>query len=70
LRTHLKELKSIYNLPVKSIKNAPDYKNLQVPKSDAIMQKLMMTQIMVNWTEEEVNTIAEKMRTALKNALK
>lgn len=67
---HLKEMKSIYNLPVMMIKDAPDYKNLQVPKSDALMQRLMMTQIMVNWTEEEVSTIAEKMRTALKNALK
>lgn len=67
---HLKELKSIFNLPVMMLKDRPDYKNLQVPKSDAIMQKLMMTQIMVNWTEEEVNTLAGKMRNALKNALK
>jgi 8-amino-3,8-dideoxy-alpha-D-manno-octulosonate transaminase len=67
---HLKEMKSIFNLPVMMIKDAPDYKNLQVPKSDAIMQKLMMTQIMVNWSEEEVNNIAEKMRSALKTALK
>jgi 8-amino-3,8-dideoxy-alpha-D-manno-octulosonate transaminase len=67
---HLKELKSIFNLPVMMLKNAPDYRNLQVPKSDAIMQKLMMTQIMVNWSSEEVNILAEKMRNALKMALK
>jgi 8-amino-3,8-dideoxy-alpha-D-manno-octulosonate transaminase len=67
---HLKEMKSIFNLPVMMIQEAPDYKNLQVPKSDAIMQRLMMTQIMVNWTEEEVNSITEKMRSALKTALK
>ena len=49
---------------------APDYRNLEVPQSDAIMQKLMMTQIMVNWSEEELNTLASKMRSAIKKALK
>lgn len=67
---HLKELKSIYNLPVMKMNNAPDYRHLEVPQSDAIMQKLMMTQIMVNWSTEELNTLADKMRSALKNALK
>ena len=50
--------------------NAPDYRNMQVPQSDAIMQKLMMTQIMVTWSEEELNTLTVKMRSALKKALK
>ena len=67
---HLKELKSIFNLPVMKMNNVPDYKNLQVPQSDAIMQRLMMTQIMVNWNEEELNTLASKMRSALKKAIK
>jgi len=67
---HLKEMKAIYNLAVMKMDNAPDYRNLAVPQSDAIMQKLMMTQIMVNWSEEELNTLASKMRTALKIALK
>jgi len=67
---HLKELKSIFNLPVMKMNNVPDYKNLQVPQSDDIMQRLMMTQIMVNWSEEELNTLASKMRSALKKAIK
>ncbi|MEI6677460.1 MAG: DegT/DnrJ/EryC1/StrS family aminotransferase [Mariniphaga sp.] len=67
---HLKEMKSIFNLPVMKINNAPDYRNIQVPQSDAIMQKLMMTQIMVTWSEEELNTLAGKMRSAIKKALK
>ena len=67
---HLKEMKSIYNLPVMKMANRPDYRNIDVPQSDAIMQRLMMTQIMVNWSEEELNTLARKMRSALKNALK
>jgi 8-amino-3,8-dideoxy-alpha-D-manno-octulosonate transaminase len=67
---HLKEMKSIYNLPVMKLNNVPDYTNLEVPQSDEIMQRLMMTQIMVNWSEEELNTIASKMRSALKKALK
>jgi len=66
---HLKELKSIFNLPVMKMNNVPDYKNLEVPQSDAIMQRLMMTQIMVNWNEEELNTLASKMRSAIKKAL-
>jgi 8-amino-3,8-dideoxy-alpha-D-manno-octulosonate transaminase len=67
---HFKEMKSIYNLPVMELKNVPDYTNLEVPQSDEIMQRLMMTQIMVNWSEEELSTIASKMRSALKKALK
>ena len=67
---HLKELKSIFNLPVMKMNNVPDYQNLQVPQSDAIMQRLMMTQIMVNWSVEELNTLASKMRSAIKKALK
>jgi len=67
---HLKEMKSIYNLPIMKMNNAPDYRNMEVPQSDAIMQKLMMTQIMVTWSEDELNTLAVKMRSALKIALK
>jgi len=63
-------MSSIYNLPVMKMKDAPDYRNMEVPQSDAIMQKLMMTQIMVNWSEEELNTLTTKMRSALKIALK
>jgi 8-amino-3,8-dideoxy-alpha-D-manno-octulosonate transaminase len=63
-------MKSIYNLPVMKMNNVPDYRNLEVPQSDAIMQKLMMTQIMVTWSEEELNSLTVKMRSALKNALK
>jgi 8-amino-3,8-dideoxy-alpha-D-manno-octulosonate transaminase len=67
---HLKEMKSVYNLPVMKIGNMPDYRNLQVPQSDAIMQRLMMTQIMVNWSEEDLMNLASKMRSALKIVLK
>ena len=52
------------------INNAPDYRKLEVPQSDAIMQRLMMTQIIVNWSEEDLRTLTTKMRSALKNALK
>jgi len=67
---HLKEMKSIYNLPVMKIDNAPDYGKMEVPQSDAIMQRLMMTQIMVNWSEEDLTMLTTKMRLALKIALK
>lgn len=67
---HLKEMKSIYNLPAMKLNHVPDYTNLEVPQSDEIMQRLMMTQIMVNWSEEDLNTITSKMRSALKKALK
>jgi 8-amino-3,8-dideoxy-alpha-D-manno-octulosonate transaminase len=67
---HLKEMKSIFNLPIMKMKDAPDYRHLNVPESDAIMQKLVMTQIMVNWSEDELNTLAEKMKQSIKIALK
>ncbi len=66
---HLKEMKSIFNLPVMMIKDAQITKifSLQIGRHYA---KLMMTQIMVNWTEEEVNNIADNMRSAFKIVLK
>ncbi len=67
---HLKEMKSIFNLPVMLMNNPPNYKNLDVPKSDAIMQRLMMTQIMVTWSEQELATLCTKMRSAIQKALK
>jgi len=67
---HLKEMKSIFNLPVMMMKHTPDYINMEVPQSDAIMQRLMMTQIMVTWSMEELETLTGKMVSALKKALK
>jgi 8-amino-3,8-dideoxy-alpha-D-manno-octulosonate transaminase len=68
--SHLKEMKSIFNLPIMKMKDAPNYRNLEVPQSDAIMQKLVMTPIMVNWNSEELDNLASAMRASLKLALK
>lgn len=35
---HLKEMKSIFNLPIMKMKDAPNYRNLEVPQSDAIIK--------------------------------
>jgi 8-amino-3,8-dideoxy-alpha-D-manno-octulosonate transaminase len=47
----------------------PDYENLSLPVSDAIMQRLVMIQIMVNWSDEKLKELQAKLRTALQSAL-
>jgi 8-amino-3,8-dideoxy-alpha-D-manno-octulosonate transaminase len=66
---HLKKLKSIYPLPLTAVDHVPDYENLSLPATDAIMERLVMIQIMVNWSDEKVKELQAKLRTALQSAL-
>ena len=66
---HLKKLRSIYPLPLTAVDNVPDYENLSLPVTDGIMQRLVMIQIMVNWSDEKLKELQSKVRTALKSAL-
>lgn len=67
---HLQNLKSIYKLPISTFNDVPDYTKVNLPKTEDIMKRLVMLQIMVNWSDEELSTKAEKIDTALKIALK
>ena len=58
---HIKTLRSAAKLPVKLLEYCPDYSNLELPKSDAIMSRTISMLIKLSWTEEEISSRIEKM---------
>lgn len=63
---HLKDLKSAYKLPLRTYGKIPDYNNINLPVTDSIMKRLLMIQIMVNWTENELSELTTKITRALR----
>ena len=57
---HIKTLRSAAKLPVKLLEYCPDYSNLELPKSDAIMSRTISMLIKLSWTEEEISSRIEK----------
>ena len=57
---HIKTLRSAAKLPVKLLEYCPDYSNLELPKSDAIMSRTISMLIKLSWAEEEISQRIEK----------
>ena len=66
---HLKGLKSAYRLPIKLLDNVPDYADLHLPRTDDIMSRMQMIEIRLGWTQEELDTIKEKIKGVLQEVL-
>ncbi len=49
---HIQKMKSSARLPIHLNENLPDYSNLQLPKSDAIMSRTISMLIGLSWTDE------------------
>jgi 8-amino-3,8-dideoxy-alpha-D-manno-octulosonate transaminase len=64
---HLKNLRAAARLPVSLVENLPDYRNLDLEKSDHIMNRMISMQIKLAWTKEEVERRIEKMTGAMRN---
>ncbi len=58
---HLKNLQSAARLPLKLLRNAPDYQQVKMPRSDEIMSRTISMQIKLSWTEEDIARRTEKM---------
>jgi len=57
---HLKTLNVTAKLPMQLLKYCPDYRKLNLVRSDAIMSRTISMQIKLSWTEEEIESrIAE-----------
>ena len=56
---HFHELRRAARLAVETIANRPDYRAVNLPRSDAIMQRALSMQIKLGWTEEQVQARAE-----------
>ena len=51
---HLKALKGSAPLAFELAGNLPDYKNLQLDESDQVMKRTLSMQIMLSWTQEDI----------------
>ncbi len=64
---HLKDLKSAAPLAIHALGAPQDYNNLQLPKSQEVVGRLISLGVRATWTKEEMNELAEKMIVAIRN---
>ena len=57
---HLKNLSALAKLPINKYENHPNYRNIDLSQSDNIMKKTISIQIMLNWTEIEIEERIDK----------
>jgi len=62
---HLKTLASAARLAIRDVSHCPDYARIQLPRSDAIMSRVISMQIKLSWTEDQLKERIEKIRGAL-----
>lgn len=63
---HLKEMKRSGKLAFELSDNLPDYKNLELEKSDNIMKRTISMQIMLSWTDQNIEDRIQKIITSFK----
>ncbi len=66
---HLKGGKSAAPMAFANAAHLPDYANLSLPASDAIMEKTLSMQIMLSWTEEDMENRIQAITKSLKAVL-
>ena len=57
---HIKNLKTAAKLPIQLLGAPQDYNNLELPKTQAVVGRLISFGIRCTWTEEELKTLAAK----------
>jgi len=63
---HLKQMQTTAPMPAAQYDHFPDYEGVDLPDSDAIMERTISMQIKLSWTEREVSDRIEKMVQVLK----
>jgi 8-amino-3,8-dideoxy-alpha-D-manno-octulosonate transaminase len=66
---HLKEMRTIAKLPVELMGIPQDYANLDLPKSQEVVGRLISFGIRCTWTEEEIHALADKISGCVKAAM-
>jgi len=67
---HLREMKSLFKLPMQAFDVPQDYRTMQFPQSDAVMGRLISMVIRITWTEAELQALADKLESVLSGVLK
>jgi 8-amino-3,8-dideoxy-alpha-D-manno-octulosonate transaminase len=63
---HLKRMQSTARLPLCLLDQCPDYSQIKLPQSDAIMGRTISMQIKLGWTAEDLDQRIEKITEVLK----
>jgi 8-amino-3,8-dideoxy-alpha-D-manno-octulosonate transaminase len=66
---HIKNMRTASRLPVELLGSPQDYNNLNLPKSQEVIGRLISFGIRCTWTEDEVKSLAEKISTCVKKVL-
>lgn len=66
---HIKEMRTASKLPIQILGAPQDYANLDLPKSQEVVGRLISFGIRCTWTEEEVKQLAAKISDCVKKAL-
>ncbi|MFN3403902.1 MAG: DegT/DnrJ/EryC1/StrS family aminotransferase [Cytophagaceae bacterium] len=67
---HLKNLKTAGPLPINKLGAPQDYHNLQLPKSQEVIGRLISFGIRCTWTEEQLAQLADKMVSSINKVVK
>ncbi len=65
---HIKGVKTAAKLAISLFEPPQDYATLQIPVSDKIISRLISLQIRITWTEEEMNSLKDKIEKAFGEA--
>ena len=66
---HIKQLKTASALPVEILGAPQDYNNLDLPKSQEVIGRLISFGIRCTWTEEEVSTLAKNITACVEKVM-
>jgi 8-amino-3,8-dideoxy-alpha-D-manno-octulosonate transaminase len=66
---HIKEMKTASKLPVEVLGAPQDYMNLQLPKTQEVIGRLISFGIRCTWSEQDVEQLAEKISACVKKAM-
>lgn len=63
---HLKDMKRAGKLPFELADSLPDYKNTVLDQSDSIMKRVLSMQIMLSWSDDEIEKRIEAVKASFK----
>ena len=66
---HFKELRTASKLAVQVLGAPQDYANLDLPKSQEVIGRLISFGVRVTWTQTELETLANKLEAAIRKAM-
>ncbi len=66
---HIKEMRTASKLPIQVLGAPQDYKNLQIPKTQEVIGRLISFGIRCTWTNQEVEVLGNKIAECIKKTL-